>query len=466
MMRTCRTLYNAGAPIILAEVKLRGNPRHIKSFNSFMLRNLLFRCSFLRELTLRSPKNWSQDVSSERFKSESRILEDFAEIIKGCQNLRHLVLMSSEEWITMHCSIGCAFASLYDLPSVLVDGGGEYTTEVLRLWEHGLKSLCISFDGLETNDRNTQGDPRPLIHNLRNLKELHVKFLDFQPEHDTMEHHLETLSIELWFPAEIDPLVRSFPQLRNLHFRPLADYNAQEDDVTIAATRENNLILQGDLHWKILSYYAGDVIGLYMLAPQCPISHLDIYLDECPQHFHEIFRDAMPSRLTLRIEDTITPSMLTTSMPSPMELPIPLTHAQLYVETLYHHGTISLEDSLRSLFTFIGNIGSKLTALMVEWSDLRSGPDDTDTLVRFWGNFRNMSPTSLAYDVVRNTKILKYLILHIPFQERALYWKVERAHPDATVILTPLITTEEIDIAKGEFSEVTCGLDRFNRFDF
>ena len=40
IMKTCRTFYNAGTPIIIdRETFLEGGPSEIDSFNTFMLRN-------------------------------------------------------------------------------------------------------------------------------------------------------------------------------------------------------------------------------------------------------------------------------------------------------------------------------------------------------------------------------------------------------------------------------------------
>lgn len=334
MMRTCRTLYNAGALYMLKDgVRLDGYPSNMYSFNSFMLQNRTMRCSLVRKLFLDSPMGWCDDTSDERFQLEDSVLRVFCGIIQDCRNLRHLELVLFEGWLDLERSmIWSTFSSLHTLKYVLVESADPRVGKLLQMWVD-LKWLCIVCVSPSLSVYVAPAaDPRLLIRDLHNLRELSLEYPFFSAHKALKFPHLETLCIDEWAVIKIKHLIESFPNIRNLHFRA-ADLQFSEHQ-TLTTTHTRNMSWQNisNRRWPILSYYRGDAKALYALAPQCKITHVHtVLLDKIsPYYLRAILEEAMPSHLTLCVQSANIVSDLPAAVPEAIELP--LTHLNLTIE--------------------------------------------------------------------------------------------------------------------------------------
>ncbi|KAK7682646.1 hypothetical protein QCA50_014446 [Cerrena zonata] len=467
MMKTCRTLYNAGTLYMLEDgVRLSGHISNMYSFNNFMLQNRAVRCSLVRRLSLNSSSGWTDwcpDTPEERSQFEGKVLQDFCQIIQGCRNLRHLELAFFEGWLSPPKCVAMVwptFSSIRTLEYVFVQRH-DPIEQLLPMWADSLKWLCISTlsNSVMVEPVDAAEDPRLPIRSLHNLKALSLEFPGFSSEHRALRcPQLEALSIDKWNLIEIEHLIGSFPNIRNLHFR---DPNLDSWGLgSLDATRAHNIDWQSvqNQRWPNLSYFYGSARALYTLAPQCKITHVNIALpDNNYHHLNPILQDTMPSQLTLFIH---LDSDLTVIPTFPEAIDLPLTHLDLIIEV---RAPYSLEELHQFLLPLLDHIGSRLTTFRLTLQFKQQL-----ILWYFWDIMEGTSSTPFAENIVRNMMALDILILDIPFQkpEKVSYWKVERVPSEASATPILLQTEEEKKTAEDGFYKVTSGLDEFGRFEF
>ena len=235
MMRTCRTLYDAGTPIILhSDIQLNGEASQIEAFNAFMLRDCSHRCSFVRVLMLFEPRNLHTNVlQNNTDRSQGDTLREFAHVIQNCHNLKHIILYEPDLWFLAEPRLALAFASLRKVETAAVmKVPHAFAIGGLLQWSN-LKSIELGFGGREDDTQRSFGDPRVHLEGLADVDTLCVQNMELYPDYDDRCFpKIQSIDIDNWRGLETDVLARSFPNLRYLCLGMIAD--SASDSLSIA----------------------------------------------------------------------------------------------------------------------------------------------------------------------------------------------------------------------------------------
>ena len=322
LMRTCRILYNGGAPHILSlPIKIGGKPSHMHGFVSFVSRNLETRLKYIRSISLAKPslRDWNGICSChgrwafhEHF---CRLLRRFIQVVLRCRTLTHFEFCGSEEWLGFENELFTRLIVDREAPlHVLVGGRESLTTKLITSACDRIEVFSISFDLKDHIHQTTTEldvwDPRPLIAGFERLEELHIKWPLFSSINDYMIcDDVRTLVIEYHHDIDVVPILRSFNYIRNLILYPSPNKWPQLS----GAVEENILVLQernreiqdawDEAEILDLDYYGGDALGLCALYPVGRIAHLDVRLDtgywRCYEHLHDAIWENRPKRVTV-----------------------------------------------------------------------------------------------------------------------------------------------------------------------
>lgn len=149
MMRTCRTLYQAGIPHLLRIVSIcisdgagSGPPVNMESFTSFISTDPIRRGLIVREITLMPSR---LDVTQEYYQS----VQAFAQALAQLHNLTTLEVFLAEDWLN-HSSISDALASLINLRALRLDShldesDGNKSIDLLGRITSPLRALALGF---------------------------------------------------------------------------------------------------------------------------------------------------------------------------------------------------------------------------------------------------------------------------------------------------------------------------------
>ncbi|CAL1717100.1 unnamed protein product [Somion occarium] len=468
LMKTCRILYTAGAPYLLAgQVNFDGKPDQMESFNCFMHQNLALRGSFIRRIHLNVPDLWEDNIYEDSYDYQTDILQRSSEVLKHCSRLQHLEILGSEDWLSMGRRLGPALASLVDVEYVMFGGKGDRTDGLLRITNWPLKAMCISFAYDDASDGDYKGDPRTLLRHVYDLKEVHVEWLDFGPEGEGETFpHLETFSVEFWGDIGMRPLLESFPKLRNLRIYAAVSELQAMDEIRLVAIRHRNIQAQVSHRWSHLDYVEGELVAVYLLAPQCHIAHLNIPLpsdDDAQRYWFAVIGDARPIRLTFYVSFKNYQPIILQKL-TPPSFPIPTTHLDLTLSMSF--SPASMEDVETNILDFLGSLSLTFLQVTLEWTptpdSMRYFPRDIAE-DRFAEYFDKLEPAAFASRLVRYTRTLQYIILGLPRCKDLLYWRVEQGGSGPTLV--PMSKAEGQLMRERQMPKQKSELDRFDIFD-
>lgn len=134
------------------------------------------------------------------------------------------------------------------------------------------------------------------------MDELHLRWPNFHPIHDDIDcDDVRTLSIEYHHKVDVQPLMESFPLIRNLLYYPSPlKWHQPLVSELLDTTREQNKKFQDEREdWLDLDYYGGIFHMDIRMPPKCWKSLdylLDVLLEGCPDRltlYYPLDRDYM-----------------------------------------------------------------------------------------------------------------------------------------------------------------------------
>ena len=265
LMRTCRTLYEAGVPRLLRRVGGRisiHTRRNLYSFCAFMLRKNPSRFQHLLEL----------DIHLERpFYKDARANNAVALMFKNASQLATLKL-PNPDYLLADKVVHRAVASLSSVREVVLRDVTDEVVSLLDSLKAPVRKVNIAFDPHWAEDG---GDPIPLLKNFAgSLEELSASWVTFETL-DVQYPHLVDLHLDICVGFDFKTLYRAFPNLR--HLRLFTGIEHDWMDMRVDWRRQRNLQAQAELGtWQSLSYVRTSVATLYSLALQCRVDHLDM----------------------------------------------------------------------------------------------------------------------------------------------------------------------------------------------
>lgn len=258
LMQTCRTLYQAGVPLLLRRQIRLSRIESLTSFCLFMLSDKL-RFRHLRTLKL----------SILQFPDEYAMDSILSQLFKHAQQLDHLTIDHSK-FLDRYPFTRNMIAELAALKTLILTDSFGIQHHTLRdmLLQHrsNLRSLVIDFSYNEVS-----AEPIILLEGVApQLEGLHVTRASFLRNEGPVFPCLKTLSCgercQVFFCS---PLIRAFPNLVSLKLSAEA---GRDEDIEIH--RSHNRASQESLRWQHLAIFRGSLPALYRLAPRCLLTTL------------------------------------------------------------------------------------------------------------------------------------------------------------------------------------------------
>ena len=294
-MRTCRTLYAAGVSYIMDLPICLDKSQAIKSFYYFLLRDPARRFQYPRHLII-----YNADPTT----IEPR--EMIAYILENALQIEKLVLRDADV-VKSHKRIPPAICSLPNLLDFTLDSGSkEGLEEGLRMLQKIKSPLRkVKFEFMY-NTLYSASDPIQFLASVKDtLEELeltYVKFTSLAPQYPQFKR----LTVTNDRPVVLEPLLRCFPNLRELYVTAYAQnpwFSYFSDGVNFGAERIKNQASQASNSWSSLDYLGGNPACLYALAVQCPVHYMyatvSINLDNEIEMLAAVISDSQPSSLSI-----------------------------------------------------------------------------------------------------------------------------------------------------------------------
>ena len=227
LVATCRVLYHEGAKFALRKPILIFNEEQLVLFLRFLRAEDLSRCQHLRQLEL-----WS-------FSKELEGIQVFIDTLPHLVNLESLRLATAEELLQHHLADSLEpallppLAALTNLRHLSLSEANIITCSLLSSLQSPLVSFRIDFlldddmmlwGGID-RDGWSKYHPIMLLANFApTLQELrcicwYTNGNDIPPENLKVYPNMRRFSIDVHgpFPLRIDPFIRAFPNLTDLH---------------------------------------------------------------------------------------------------------------------------------------------------------------------------------------------------------------------------------------------------------
>ncbi|PSR97464.1 hypothetical protein PHLCEN_2v4312 [Hermanssonia centrifuga] len=289
-MQTCRSLYHAGVPHLLAHnINLRTRAK-LLSFCRFILTDPS-RFQFLRHL----------DISVHgRFKTDRKAFLLLV-LFTYAHQLQRLRIFDCEI-LDSHCQIPFAIAALTSLKSLTLHLPNDSAYQMLKCMRSNIVKISICFYRDDVAPQN----PVPLLSYLcHSLQELRVTYVHFEGAVEQCYPSLRTLVVDDCQFANVEPLAKSFPNVFDLSV-----WMGQEDDDLevneIEECRSINQTAQDTIGWDGLDQLRGDILSLYMLGLRCQVYHLDVQstflTSSRSSQLRAILSDSRPSTFSVRIK--------------------------------------------------------------------------------------------------------------------------------------------------------------------
>lgn len=292
MMNTCRTLHRAGIPYVLRPPFRALLPQRFLSRCTFLHRDPVHRFRYVNHVVL---PLWNDD----RFLGGGSHLTKF---FQHAQHLETLELVRSEHSLSFSDErVNSAISALTSLRNLSLIQLCEESVPIIRDLQSPLRKLDIGLG----YPYGWLDDYSSILARFKDtLEDLNLDRLYF-PTSDTQYLRLTTLRVVTFTPITIalGRIHLLFPNLRNLVFSDL--YN--KESLPLQEVREENIKVQRRKGgWKSLQYLRGPIQGLYALAAQIRVEHLDLgserlVTEDCDM-LSAILSGCRPSHLSLRLE--------------------------------------------------------------------------------------------------------------------------------------------------------------------
>lgn len=277
LMRTCKTLRDAGTRILLSHGVTVGNATQLRSFCAFMLRDVSARAPHLRQLYLKIRLECNLDGEPE---DDSDAANDYSgstlskdtlrmllTVLQQTTNLEDLSIDSCEELLERENKLVNAIIALEHVHRLQVHSVGELAGRVLD----NIKSSLIEVD-LHCYTEEMY-DPSPLIpmverhcNTLEKLSGWYIELGDATVQFP----RVRALALRSFWGLDTATLHRAFPNLQYLELSVPADLDAE-------SARQENAAAANNHPWGVLRRLCGAVDALYALgtAPHAKAVEVD-----------------------------------------------------------------------------------------------------------------------------------------------------------------------------------------------
>ena len=295
LMCTCRTLYQAGVPNVLhGTVKIS------------LLEQLTSLYEFLNHDPHRSRYFLSLDVKSYHLTHDTQY-------DASCTTLVALLSSHAQHLSTISVTYGVplfadqhlqhTLSTIHTLRNMKVHGYSKDLSSFFRQIQRPIEKLDISFEDYWLGI--TVDATRMCAPLKDSLEALLVERVKISAAPHIQYPHLTTLHIGFCKHPQLEDIIPSFPNLRNLCFWVFD--NNRLSDPEIEVQRAHNNEAQKRARWDSLRSVAACVRDLFLLGIQCRVDHLDIrsrWLDRAADGpmLLDIISNMHPSTLQIRLQ--------------------------------------------------------------------------------------------------------------------------------------------------------------------
>lgn len=302
LMRTCRTLYDAGLPLLLrGEIILHtGRPRNIRSFHRFIA-TLPHRAQYVRELSFwdamredefkRDYVHSHPDSDEPEGYDQGAIIQLVVEILGFHPHLSILFVSDAEVFLRSHRDVEMVVRSLRNLTKLAFWDGGRHAAKVIQAIQAPLSIACVGFTYSPDDDEDDDGEeevadeqdsvvePIRLLNHFRDtLTEMCLAYPAVLTVDPSITYpHVRLL--ELKFESEYDPinLASAFPCLQGLIWFASELYYTENkvnnNRMGHLARRQSSGLR--DSAWKSLEYLCSSISRTCSMGLTLPVRFWD-----------------------------------------------------------------------------------------------------------------------------------------------------------------------------------------------
>ncbi|TCD65227.1 hypothetical protein EIP91_002974 [Steccherinum ochraceum] len=309
LMRTCRILYHAGAPYLLADrdIEVGDSLLRVLSFCTFVLRDPERRARPLRSLRLSSRFVVTSTARDQRYlKMAYKML---ARVFRYAKNIAFLSIQDSEEILAgdpTGTGLSKALSSLRKVTRVELTDARELTQDAFAEMQAPIEEADVLFD---CSFKHGFEHPDPAFtfrHAHGSLTSLFIQSYggeyDF-PVPETPFSTLRSLHMESTDPqTSLVSLMQAFPNITSFHWHDHRDEEISDDvdrwPDNSEELRAQELLLTAD-QWARLDVLGAEIMPCYIAGLQSPVrrwSFRSLRVNNVRQ-FHTVMNDIRPSTL-------------------------------------------------------------------------------------------------------------------------------------------------------------------------
>lgn len=296
-MLTCRTMHEIGQQYLLRMPLHLPINDSIEPLCEYILRQFPERSRYLRELTLGTKGDGRRTYVG------VSVINLLAKVLSEAQDLRTMTIHNINQLFLLENGLSDALSGLKGITELNLLWPSFPVFQAIEKMESPVKRLNVDFYAYNRQLVN----PLPRIANFRsNLEEVSLSFVKFPPTFDLEKDSVFPKVLKLYIKhsplTPLDPLVRSFPNVRSLTIFMFHHPDILSDKET-NQRRESNRTTQLRQSWSDLHHFEGDLLSLYILGLRDMIVHdVSIMNVTTPVlQFIPILVDIRPSRLSLSI---------------------------------------------------------------------------------------------------------------------------------------------------------------------
>ncbi|KAJ3557262.1 hypothetical protein NM688_g1564 [Phlebia brevispora] len=291
VMRTCKNLYAAGIPALLKSCILFSKKKKLSSFCDFILQDASARGRHIRDLTF-FPSLGEID--------DDELVEKFTQVLQHATGVEKLTFQKANKLVSNE-QIATAFAQLKSVKELIVRDADSAMVDMVKEMQSPVETVLLSVQGMSDADKDPASVLAPFQRSLRKLSSWMPEF-DEEDQENTYPN-LHTLDVTFWNNIDMGPMIRAFPNLRNLsmYLQGFDDGGLEEDKDEI---REKNEQAQEEAKWEHLEDVVADDINLYIAALKSDVDTLELRLNwqSEAEQISAILGDAHPTRLNFSYE--------------------------------------------------------------------------------------------------------------------------------------------------------------------
>lgn len=349
-MMTCKSLYRAGLPLLLEDVKL-SEPGDLDedipdmfSFCSCIMVDPTLRGPMVRTLIIITP---------ESFRRYRGIIGTFSKVLRELKNVKELTIGSFGGWLLLDRSMMTSLLTLRNINSLSLGTARPDRSEIDQTIQtlEAMHSPIKTFNFQRSSNHNFFKILRNFSSTLESLSLLGVN-LDRE---DVIYSQLKSLTLR-GYDADmisVETLVACVPNLQSLLLgQVFGPYNPSPLQNSF---RDRNISSQLGNSWSHLDLVdSHDVKGHYTLGLQCPVRHVctrkNLHFSHDLSMWKVVIQDTQPSAITVGLEfgdSTLNLDVIPTLISDNLRSNI--THLTLEVDVTHLPKGTGVEDALVSI---------------------------------------------------------------------------------------------------------------------